>query len=382
MKDTTRSVDTSQVEVDVARLAEELESLLRQNVAVPTSADSADSSTMRVSVANLIFVVSDSRLVKTVTPTLAEIASRHPSRIIVIDASDKGESQKPRAWLRPYCHRLSSNRTICSEEITLEIGPAFVQQAHFLTQPLLASDVPTYLWWRAAAEFDNPLFTDLARLSTRLVLHSSEFPSAPQNLQSLWRLIQDPTFLPAANDIGWTRLASWRELVAQFFDVSEYCDLLPRISRVAIQYETPRTEAVPARPLLMIGWLASRLGWQPASPLHQVEKGRHYVILKSRETTVGVELNSVERHVAKPGGVLSVELICSEPEALICVSRRSDVSGLADAYVELSGHVEVRRTLPLEIPDEVELMLRQFSIVGRDRTFEATVEMVARIAGG
>src|SRR3712207_8771763 len=38
---------------------------------------------------------------------------------------------------------------------------------------------------------------------------------------------------------------------------------LGRIKHVAIEYAASRNGAVSAAPLLLLGWLASRLGWQP-----------------------------------------------------------------------------------------------------------------------
>ena len=77
-----------------------------------------------------------------------------------------------------------------------------------------------------------------------------------------------PTCHPQAvsdiNDIAWSRLLVWRQLVAQFFDQPTALDSLDTIEEVEIIYDPISNEGRCGRSsaLLMAGWLATRLGWR------------------------------------------------------------------------------------------------------------------------
>src|SRR5262249_45125879 len=68
--------------------------------------------------------------------------------------------------------------------------------------------------------------------------------------------------------INWERLTLWRELTAQFFDGPTLRPYLDRIRRVTIEF-VQNGPANRAQALLVAGWLASRLGWQPTSPVYE-----------------------------------------------------------------------------------------------------------------
>lgn len=69
------------------------------------------------------------------------------------------------------------------------------------------------------------------------------------------------------SDLSWSRLTPWRELVAQFFDAPAQVAQLAEISSVTVSYEALAGAADNGRQaLLLVGWLAARLGWAPATP--------------------------------------------------------------------------------------------------------------------
>src|SRR5207245_2138248 len=78
----------------------------------------------------------------------------------------------------------------------------------------------------------------------------------------------------AFSALDWARLTPWRELVAQCFDSVETRPYLDRLTEVQIEYEDLSNGARVQRgqSLLLAGWLASRLGWEPAR--ESVEGGR------------------------------------------------------------------------------------------------------------
>ena len=61
-------------------------------------------------------------------------------------------------------------------------------------------------------------------------------------------------------DLAWLRSTPWRERVAFTFDPAEWRPELEHISAVTVRHGADSAVAA----LLLVGWLASRLGWEPA----------------------------------------------------------------------------------------------------------------------
>ena len=61
-------------------------------------------------------------------------------------------------------------------------------------------------------------------------------------------------------DLAWLRGTPWRERVAATLDPSEWGPALEQISAVTVRHRADSAVAA----LLLVGWLASRLGWEPA----------------------------------------------------------------------------------------------------------------------
>src|SRR5436190_1217798 len=62
-------------------------------------------------------------------------------------------------------------------------------------------------------------------------------------------------------DLAWLRSTPWRERIAATFDPAQWLEELGRLSSVAVRHRPDSAMAG----VLVFGWLASRLGWEPGS---------------------------------------------------------------------------------------------------------------------
>jgi glucose-6-phosphate dehydrogenase assembly protein OpcA len=79
-------------------------------------------------------------------------------------------------------------------------------------------------------------------------------------LREIATLIEDPE-MPAIGDLQWVGLSPWRSLLADTFGVPERAGDLEKIESAEVLYAPGGKNRV----LLLIGWLASTLGWKPES---------------------------------------------------------------------------------------------------------------------
>jgi glucose-6-phosphate dehydrogenase assembly protein OpcA len=100
----------------------------------------------------------------------------------------------------------------------------------------------------------------MADLADRIIVDSAASENHETCLREIAALIEDPE-MPAIGDLQWVGLSPWRSLLADTFEAPERVGYLQKIERAEVLY-APGGEN---RALLLVGWLASTLGWRPES---------------------------------------------------------------------------------------------------------------------
>jgi glucose-6-phosphate dehydrogenase assembly protein OpcA len=100
----------------------------------------------------------------------------------------------------------------------------------------------------------------MADLADRIVVDSAASENHETCLREIAALIEDPE-MPAIGDLQWVGLSPWRSLLADTFGAPERAGDLEKIESAEVLY-APGGEN---RALLLVGWLASTLGWRPES---------------------------------------------------------------------------------------------------------------------
>jgi glucose-6-phosphate dehydrogenase assembly protein OpcA len=118
-------------------------------------------------------------------------------------------------------------------------------------------DAPVILLWIAPGIGDDERFCELSRDARTVVYNSSLVDAGNGALRQLVEYVERHPELPLA-DIAYLRLAPWQESVAILFDGEESQELLD-LTRVEIACGSD------PEGLYLLGWLASRLNWKPAS---------------------------------------------------------------------------------------------------------------------
>jgi len=93
-------------------------------------------------------------------------------------------------------------------------------------------------------------------------------------------------------DLAWLRTTPWRERLAASFDLPSRLEALRHINELNIRHR----DGSSASALLLAGWLASRLGWEPAPlELHTLDR---------REGDDPGSENEHQNHQSAPGSVI------------------------------------------------------------------------------
>jgi hypothetical protein len=175
---------------------------------------------------------------------LAGMAERHPSRTILLDPRPDSGKNRIDATVTLECYAVpDSERSICSEIISLELQGTRAKAPASIVEPLLITDLPVFLRWRGEPPWGSPELDQMVTLTDRLIVDSTEWDDLPYPYRRLVELYERT----AVSDIAWSRTSRWRMLLAS---------LWPGIADVS----TIRVHGTQAQACLVAGWLRSRLG--------------------------------------------------------------------------------------------------------------------------
>jgi glucose-6-phosphate dehydrogenase assembly protein OpcA len=308
------------------------------------------------------------------------IASQNPCRIISIFPV-AGEDAGVTAQVSAYCpiQKQSRSTLVCCEYIMLQGTEAALERVSDLVSALLIGELPRFLWWKATPKQDDALFRTLGKLCNSVVLDSSRFVADPEiDLLSLAGLMQ--ASLPIA-DLNWRRLAPWQELTAEAFDPPERRSELREVDRLTIDYEQGNS----AQALMFLGWIASRLGWQPVS---RAKVGGEYNLqtihfVGSDQRAIEAELAAIP--TANAGGdvvgdMVGLRLASTNPQAdcgtVLCSEStgcmRMESGGKAQNY-------RIHQVTSLADQKAEDLLSEQLRTLGQDLLYEESLAVTAQI---
>jgi glucose-6-phosphate dehydrogenase assembly protein OpcA len=138
------------------------------------------------------------------------------------------------------------------EVVTLEVGEQHLSRLEPIVDPLVVTDIPTVLWNPSGYE---EAIRALLPLSQVVLVDSLDDSDLAKGLRQAAELLESAYVV----DLAWLRSTPWRERVAATFDPPNLRPDLHTISGVTIRHHPESAVAG----LLLIGWLASRLGWKP-----------------------------------------------------------------------------------------------------------------------
>jgi glucose-6-phosphate dehydrogenase assembly protein OpcA len=362
--------------INVGAIEKELTSLWKQ------ASEDESGGVVRASILNLIIYVPEPKESNAVDDIVIDVTAAHPCRVIALVA-DRAAESKLTAEVTSRCTLPTpTSKQVCCEQVTITASEDHLDEAPSAIVPLLISDLPVYLWWRAEPKMqDRELYGWLSEIADRVIIDSAKFNDPEGDLANMAKRLVEGRRGPALSDMNWARLTAWRALLAGFYDVPQYRPLLKQIERVTIEYAPPEAnpEAISTRALLLGGWLASRLGWQlnPAATVREAQSARFEFTVDGR--TLQLEFRHTERAI-EPGHLALVTINNAGDCDTACSFsvRRSADGTRIETGVTLDEEKRPKRVLSYEGLSESALIARELEILGPDRVYEETV----KAAGG
>ncbi|MGO9489042.1 MAG: glucose-6-phosphate dehydrogenase assembly protein OpcA [Solirubrobacteraceae bacterium] len=190
-----------------------------------------------------------------------EIANRlrgvgrfHASRLVVLAYEPRRTRLDAQVTISADESEVAGEVSLLRETVVVELGDRHLDDLLTIADPLVVTDLPTLLW-SPHGHYD--ILADLMPLVQAVLLDSVEDPDFVEALDRACTLSEQAYVV----DLAWLRSIPWRERVAALFDPPWSRPELGILSAVTVRHHPASTVAA----ALLVGWLASRLGWDPGS---------------------------------------------------------------------------------------------------------------------
>ena len=300
------------ITVDPQAIEEEFAAIWRE-----TAGAGIDESTTRVRVLNLVAVGESDDDAARFDAALEVVPQAHPCRGILALLRD-GPAHVD-ATLSARCWRVgAAQRHVCSEEVLLTSGRDHEKELASLVRAVVVPEVPVALWTMAPPDAPQPLAGALMKLADRFMFDTDRAEDLARAYASIAQ--HAGVRRPIQSDLAWTRLASWRELTAQFFDGGDGARVLRQISSIQVVGGQGR---VSSSAVLHAAWLTANLGLTIAD----ANAGRRELHATLYAGSRSVHLSAVPG--AQGSHIESVRIVTGDAEFVL------------ECHAE-SGHVHVR----------------------------------------
>jgi glucose-6-phosphate dehydrogenase assembly protein OpcA len=201
-------------------------------------------------VLNLIVVV-DRDWKGEIANRLERVGRFHASRTILCAVED-GRSSLDATAVMTF-EEPKSGLGVMHEHVEIDMGREHLSRIDTIVDPVLVSELPNMLW----SPHGHEEAVDVLAGMTDVLLLDSDDTEAAAGLRRSSEKLQSAYVV----DLAWLRTTPWRERLAASFDPADRRGFLARFDRVSVRHRPESS----ASALLLIGWLSSRLGWEPGA---------------------------------------------------------------------------------------------------------------------
>ena len=341
----------------------------------------------RTSVLNLVIYAPAQDVAQRAQAVIDQLAANHPSRAIILTVDETlaaGGKEHFETEVSTRCiTEPGGSFAACSEQVLITMPRDSLDVIPSIVVPLALPDLPTFVWWPERPPLADRQFARIARLADRLIVDSLTFTRTVTNMNRLADLCRKLGNGCALSDLNWARLAHWREMTAQFFDIPDCRWALNEVTHLTVELgRVAERSPQPAQVMLYVGWLAGRLGWalDEAWPYDE----DHWVIhLRGvHDRPIVVDLRSRRAPAALDGYLLSVgiEATTVDREARFSLTRTGDDLGIVKMVATTDGELRLEHAVRSAPPDLPALLVHELEEASHNSIFEDALQEVARYA--
>jgi glucose-6-phosphate dehydrogenase assembly protein OpcA len=214
-----------------------------------------DDAATRASLTNFAIYSECDDCLETNTDLIGRITREHACRAILIASRPDAPERQVKAWVTAHCQLSGGKKSVCSEQVTFDLGQPSASLIRNIVFAHLDSDLPLVLWWQGGF---TPVFDDrLYSLIDRLLIDSSAWENPSDEFATLVTARDDPSSRFVLYDLTWARLLPYRLATAGMFDHPAAAAALGDVTAIHVSH-APGERTLAA---FLLAWLTTREGW-------------------------------------------------------------------------------------------------------------------------
>ena len=234
-----------------------------------------------------LLVVADREWRGEIQNRLEGVGRYHPSRTVLCAVEPGRTTIDAMATMVTRGDPRPGELALCHEHVVVDVGPEHLPHLDTVAAPLLATDIATLLW----SPHGHPEAVDaLLHLAQVVLIDSVNEPDPAAAVARAKELARQAYVV----DLAWLRSTPWRERIASTFDPPQWRDELRKIAAITVRHSPESAMSG----LLLLGWLATRLGWEPGAMIDQ--DGARYGRASGRRQDIELRLEPDPR-MSVPG---------------------------------------------------------------------------------
>lgn len=302
-----------------------------------------------------------------------QLADAVPSRVLLFNIDDSDEST-PLAQIWAHCSIPGSRRNgHCYDVVEVRIPNDRLAAVPNMIALHRIGELPTFVIWLSEADFTGEPIRRIARVGDRLVVDTENFGSPLAALRDYAHFLGTSGGSCAGGDLAWTRTSTWRELIAQSFDMPQAAEAVPEIGRIDIAFDASAESAA----LLLASWFTSRMGVEPVA----VQRGRGTTSLQARTIDGSRQLSINLDHSHSAGfGMRAVRVQAHGSRSTVRVTVQRKEHDRTTVRLETSGMPRQERIVHHPAAPLTELVGAELMRFKRDRIYEEALAHAAQLS--
>jgi glucose-6-phosphate dehydrogenase assembly protein OpcA len=183
-----------------------------------------------------------------------ERVGRYSASRTVLCAVEDGRTTLDAVATMTYQEPKPGTLGVIREEVEIDVGPGHVASLDTIVDPVVVSELPTVLW---SPHGHDDAIRALLHMTDVMLIDSDDAMSPSAAAVAAAELLEAVYVV----DLAWLRTTPWRERLASSFDPVQRRAALSSIAEFTVRHR----EGSGASALLLAGWIASRLGWEPGA---------------------------------------------------------------------------------------------------------------------
>jgi glucose-6-phosphate dehydrogenase assembly protein OpcA len=340
----------------------------------------AEAASMRTQTVNLIVIAEGSADLDQFADLVTHLPDITPSRIVLL-ASQRGWQEALEIGIDIEERPNQAPHAPTRVEVISVRGRG--ERLASVANPLLVPELPDFVWCTTRDFTQDPILSELADQADRVMVDSAASPDPAEALNFLVQLMSEGGAELRISDMAWTRLTSWRQMVAQFFDQPMHLPSLYETEEVII--ECSKRDSLGRSGitggLLATAWLASCMGWRaPGEELVRSRDGWKLTLRagqKGQSHEVVIMIKEVD-DAASAAGLAAIK-ITGGPAAPGTFLVRRTGSDTMTTVSETPAAGIVERTIYSANPDEARLLSTELRQFDSDPVFEQSLQFAANL---